>query len=95
MSKDQRTEGEKDKLRPDTIIVAGSARLPENITARHVFGYFAIELEIDPVDCTIVDVSCTMLPSLGEKIVYDALLGSEVREGIENAIEQLELGGDF
>ena len=90
MSKDQRTEGEKDKLRPDTIIVAGSARLPENITARHVFGYFAIELEIDPVDCTIVDVSCTMLPSLGEKIVYNALLGNKVKEGIEDAIEQLE-----
>jgi len=90
VSKDQRTEGEKDKLRPDTIIVAGSARLPENITARHVFGYFAIELEIDPVDCTIVDVSCTMLPSLGEKIVYNALLGNKVKEGIEDAIEQLE-----
>ena len=90
MSKDQRTEGEKDRLRPDTIIVAGSARLPENITARHVFGFFAIELEIDPVDYTIVDVSCTMLPSLGEKIVYNALLGNKVKEGIEDAIEQLE-----
>ena len=90
MDKDQRIEDEKDKLRPDTIIVAGSARLPENITARHVFGYFAIELEIDPVDCKIIDVSCTMLPSLGEKIVYNALLGSEVKEGIKNATEQLE-----
>ena len=90
MHKGQRTEGEKDKLRPDTIIVAGSARLPENITARHVFGFFAIELEIDPVDCKIVDVSCTMLPSLGEKIVQNALLGNEVEEGIKDAIEQLE-----
>ena len=90
MSKDQITEGKKDKLRPDTIIVAGSARLPENITAKHVFGYFTIELEIDPVDNKIVDVSCTMVPSLGEKVVYNILLGSKVREGIEDAIEQLE-----
>jgi hypothetical protein len=72
MDMDQRTESEKDRLRPDTIIVTGSARLPENITAKHVFGYFAIELEIDPVDCKIIDVSCTMIPSLGEKIVYNA-----------------------
>ena len=90
VNKDQRTEGEKDKLRPETIIVAGSARLPENIAVRHVFGYFAVELEIDPVDCKIIDVSCTMLPSLGEKIVYNALLGNEVEEGIKNAIQQLE-----
>jgi len=90
VNKDQRTEGEKDKLRPDTIIVAGSARLPENIAARHVFGYFVVELEIDPVDCNIIDVSCTMLPSLGEKIVYNALLGNEVEEEIKNAMQQLE-----
>ena len=64
--------------------------MPENITARHVFGFFGIELEIDPVDCKIVDVSCTMLPSLGEKIVYNALLGNEVEEGIKDAIEHLE-----
>lgn len=83
MNKDQRTEGEKDKLRPDTIIVAGSARLPENIAVRHVFGYFAIELEIDPVDCNIVDVSCTMLPSLGEKIVYNALLVTKLKKALK------------
>jgi hypothetical protein len=32
---------------------------------------------------------------VGEKVVYNILLGSEVREGIEDAIEQLELGGGF
>ncbi len=90
MDKGQRAEGEKYKLRPDTIVVAGSARLPENITAKHVFGYFAIEIEIDLLDSKIVDVSCTVLPSLGEKILYSALLGNKVEEGIKNAIEQLE-----
>jgi len=37
MNKDQRTEGEKEKLRSDTIIIAGSARLPENIAIKHTF----------------------------------------------------------
>jgi len=31
-----------------------------------------------------------MLPSLGEKIVYNGLLGNEVEEGIKNTIQQLE-----
>lgn len=89
MDKDKKNEA-KYKLRPETIIVSGSSRLPENITAKHVFGYFSIELEVDPVDFKIVDVSCTLLPFLGEKILHNALLGYQIEEGIKNAIEQLE-----
>ncbi len=77
-------------LRPETIIVAGSARLPEEVTAKHVFGCITIELEIDPVDSTIVDISCTLVPSLGGKILHNALLGNTVEEGIEKAIIQLD-----
>ena len=77
-------------LRPETIIVAGSARLPEGVTAKHVFGCITIELEIDPVDSTIVDFSCTLVPSLGGKILHNALVGSTVEEGIEKAITQLD-----
>lgn len=90
MNEDKKTEDVKYKLRPETIVINGTARLPENITAKHVFGYFTIELEIDPVDSKIVDISCTLLPFLGEKILSNALLGNEVEEGIKNAIEQLE-----
>ncbi len=77
-------------LRPETIIVAGSARLPEEVTAKHVFGCITIELEIDPVDSTIVDISCTLVPSLGGKILHNALLGNKVEEGIEKALIQLD-----
>ncbi len=77
-------------LRPETIIVAGTARLPEEVTAKHVFGCITIELEIDPVDSTIVDFSCTLVPSLGGKILHNALLGNKVDEGIEKAIIQLD-----
>ncbi len=86
----KKTKAEKDNLRPETIIVAGSARLPEEVTAKHVFGCITIELEIDLVDYTIVDFSCTLVPSLGGKILHNALVGSTVEEGIEKAITQLE-----
>jgi hypothetical protein len=77
-------------IRPETIIVAGSARLPEEVTAKHVFGCITIELEIDLVDYTIVDFSCTLVPSLGGKILHNALVGSTIEEGIEKAITQLD-----
>ncbi len=90
MNEDQSTKDMKYNLRPETIIVAGSARLPEEVTAKHVFGCITIELEIDPVDSTIVDFSCTLVPSLGGKILHNALLGNKVEEGIEKAITQLD-----
>jgi len=91
MSEDEQiTKDTKYNLRPETVVIAGSARLPENITAKHVFGYITIELEIDPVDSTIVDISCTLLPFLGEKILHSALLGNKVDEAIQNAIVQLD-----
>jgi len=39
MNKDKKVGPEEYNLRPDTIIAVGSARLPESITAKHVFGY--------------------------------------------------------
>jgi len=80
----KKTKAAEHNLRPETIIVAGSARLPEEVTAKHVFGCITIELEID------VDISCTLVPSLGGKILHNALVGNTVEEGIEKAIIQLE-----
>ena len=86
----KKTKAAEHNLRPETIIVAGSARLPEEVTAKHVFGRITIGLEIDPVDSTIVDVSCTLLPFLGEKILHNTLFGSKFDEAIEDAIIQLD-----
>lgn len=76
--------------RPKTLVFCGNSRLPENVTAKHVFGYLSVELEIDPVDFKIVDASCTLLPSLGEKILVNALIGYRIEEGVKNAVEEIE-----
>ena len=52
-------------------------------------GIFTIEIEIDLLDAKIVDVSCMLVPSLGEKILCTALVGNKFDEGIQNAVEQL------
>ena len=76
--------------RPKTLVFCGNSKLPENVTAKHVFGYLSVELEVDPVDFKIVDVSCTLLPSLGEKILINALVGYKIEEGIKSAVEEIE-----
>ena len=75
--------------KPETIIIAGCARLPEGTTAKHVFGCLTIELEVDPVDSVVVDFACTLVPHLSVKILHNALLGNEVEEGIKEAVTQL------
>jgi hypothetical protein len=83
------TELPKEHLRPQTIVVAGSARLPKSVSATNGSGCISIELEIDPVDAVIVDISCTSVPSLGTKILQGALLGNRFGQGIEEAIVEL------
>jgi len=72
-----------------TVILCGTSRLPENVTAKHVFGFFTLEIEVEPADFQIVNAACTMCPSLGEKMLLKSLIGYEVEEGIKNAVESV------
>jgi len=72
-----------------TVILAGTSKLPENATAKHVFGSFTLEIEVEPVYFRIVSVSCTMCPSLGEKVLSKSLIGYEVERGLKNATEEI------
>jgi hypothetical protein len=76
--------------RYETLIFVGHARLPENITAKHVFDVFGLEIEVDPRNNTIVDASCTAIPTLGEKFVLDLLVGHNLEDGIDDIIGRIE-----
>ncbi len=78
------------KLRPETIIITGTSRLPENVTSGYVYGFLSIDIEIDPHSGMVVDYACTLMPKLVEKILSDCLLGYPFEEGIENCIQKLE-----
>ena len=43
-----------DVPRPKTLIFSGNATLPENTTAKHVFGHLSIEIEVDQANRKIV-----------------------------------------
>ncbi len=89
--KNQEAEVQEYSLRPDTIILSGTARLPEKIRPKDSVGYLAIYLETDPVNSEIVDVPSNLTPSLGEKIIHNALLGHESKKGTQHAIKQIEM----
>lgn len=78
------------KMRPETLVFSGVARLPENASAKHVYGCFTIEIEVDPKDHKIVDASSTMLPALGEKILLNALIGNNMDKGIKETVDEIE-----
>ena len=80
------------KLAPETLVICGSARLPKNIIREGELGVFSIELEVTQTDCRIVDVSSSMAATsyIGERMLYNALKGYMIEEGIENAIDHIE-----
>jgi len=84
------TKGDKLRLRPDTIVIAGFGRLPQNITGKSFSNYIAIEFEIEPTNSKVVDIYCTLLPFVEKEILYKACLGNKIEAGIEKAIEQLD-----
>ncbi len=90
MNEDQVAKDTKYNLRPETIVIAGSARLPKSITGKHFSRYIAIEFEIEPANSKVVDIYCTLLPFVEKEILYQACLGNKIDTGIEKAIEQLD-----
>lgn len=73
-----------------TLFFTGYSRFPENTSSHHVFGILSLELEVDPLTYHIVDASCTLLPSLGEKFLIDTLIGKDLNSGLSSAIEEVE-----
>ncbi|MHC4395145.1 MAG: DUF3870 domain-containing protein [Planctomycetota bacterium] len=90
MSKNYSSKLKGHKLSPNTIVISGSAKLPENSVAKHVLGLLTIELEIDLPDTKVVDVSCILVPSLGERMLRTVLVGNTFDAGIRDAVEQLD-----
>ena len=77
-------------LRPDTTVIAGFARMPQNITGQNFASYITVEFEIEPVDSKVVGIYSTLLPFVEKEILYKACLENNIDFGIKKAIEQLD-----
>jgi hypothetical protein len=81
---------EEPKLRPDTIIISGFARLPENMSSAASPAMLSIDVEVDPQDGKVVDCSCSLPAGLAKKILSNSLLGREIEAGVKGAVAQIE-----
>ncbi len=87
---DNKIEKKEPKLRPDTIIVTGIARLPDNMANNRFNNVVTLEAEVDPVNSKVVDFSCSFPSNLLNKILCNAVLNETVEKGIRQAIAQIE-----
>lgn len=90
MSKKMEAKEVKSRARPDTIVIAGFAKLPQTITRKNSSNYIAVEFEIESTDSKVVDIYSTILPFVEKEILYQTCLGSNIEAGIKKAIEQLD-----
>ena len=89
MCKKENHEAERQELKSGTIVIAGFAALPEEIALGDSCRYVAVEFEVNSVDLSIVDVTCTLSPFVVKEILDRACLGNKLEVGIEKAITQL------
>jgi hypothetical protein len=80
----------RDTEKKKTLFFTGYSRFPENTSSHHVFGILSLEMEVEPETFQIVDVSCTLLPTLGEKFLIHTLIGKDMNSGLTSAIEEVE-----
>jgi len=84
-----RKEAANKTLSRKTIIFAGFSRLPENVTSKYVYGFFGLEVEVDMDREIIIDASCTLLPSLGKKLLLGLLIGNSMNN-LEEVAEEVK-----
>lgn len=66
--------------KPDVVSGVGYARLRDGTTAKHVYNVLGSEMEIDQERGTVLEVSCTTLPSHGNEILRRFFLGKSLEK---------------
>jgi len=73
-----------------TIFVAGYARLPQGMAAKHMFESMTITAEIEPKYGVILAADCTLITDLGKNFIRELLRGYSLNDGIEPLIQQVQ-----
>lgn len=73
-----------------TVFVAGYARLPQGMAAKHMFESMTITAEIEPKYGVILAADCTLITDLGKNFIRELLRGYSLHDGIEPLIQQIQ-----
>ncbi len=72
-----------------TVFLAGYARLPQGMAAKHLFESMTITVEIEPKYGVILSADCTLITELGRNFIQQLLRGYSFKDGIEPMIEAI------
>ncbi|OYQ78206.1 hypothetical protein B9T12_04970 [Wohlfahrtiimonas chitiniclastica] len=70
-----------------TVFIAGYARLPQGMAAKHMFESMTITAEIEPKHGVILAADCTLITELGKNFIRQLLRGYSLNDGIEGLID--------
>lgn len=73
----------------NTLIFCGTSRLPKDLINEYGSGFFTIEIEVEPVDFRVINITCTKEHFFRDKILLASLFRYEAEVGINNAIDQI------
>jgi hypothetical protein len=71
------------------ILFIGHAKLPAGSAARDVSEILALACVVDPRYGVILDVSDTLVTDSAKMIIQDVLIGQNLLEGLDAAIQEL------
>lgn len=73
-----------------TIFIAGYARLPQGMAAKHMFESMTITAEIEPKYGVILAADCTLITDLGKNFIRELLRGYSLNDGIDQLIQIIQ-----
>jgi len=77
------------KQKGGTLFFVGHARLPDNIASGHEGAVLSLELEVEPDTDVVVNVSCTGIPLLGEKLIIDVLIDYDLKQTLDSPKDEI------
>lgn len=69
--------------------VVGYGRLPEGTTAKHIYGVFALGMEVEKDTGKIMQVSSTAVPDHGNEVLRRILVGKSLEDDLERINEAI------
>lgn len=70
------------------LIFIGHSKLPQGSAAHDISETLALSCVVDPRYGVIVEVSCTLVTSSAIHIVEDTLIGQNLIDGVDGAIQE-------
>jgi beta-lactamase class A len=83
--------GDRQKVGQSTNVayVVGYGRLPDGTSAKHMYGVFALAIEVERETGKILEVSSTAVPDHGNEVLRKILVGKKLEDDLDHINEEI------